>query len=148
MSQGNLVAIHLDKGIDTNHTMMRLVTDSGAAYIPLTAAPRPFRLRLNPDPVVNGSVVEVRYKAWLGPIGWAPQIRMRTGFDEWLHPGPDVHMTYDPSTEEWVGSVGIPVDGSLYPGSIVEWFDVAFHDGHNNWDNNNGLDWHFRTSNN
>lgn len=139
MSQGNLLAIHLDRGLDPTQTMMRMVTDSGSAYFPLTGAPRPFVVRMNPDPVIPGVETEVRYKAYMGPLASALEVHMHTGFNVWSLPGPSIPMVYDPLTNEYVGTVLID--------PTAEWFDMAFHDNAGTWDNNGGNDWHFRTRN-
>ncbi len=89
---------------------------------------------ITPDPAVAGQNVTVSYDPSGGPIAGAGAVFMHYGFNGW-NPviSPDAAM----SESNGVWEVTVPV-----PASATS-LDMVFNDGNNNWDNNNGNDWHF-----
>ncbi|USN99011.1 MAG: hypothetical protein H6810_12820 [Phycisphaeraceae bacterium] len=91
---------------------------------------------ITPDPAIAGQSVTVDYDASGGPLAGAPSVLMHYGFNNW-NPviSPDAAMSDTDGDGVW--TVTVPVQGSATQ------LDLVFNDGNNNWDNNNGNDWHF-----
>ncbi|HED52869.1 MAG TPA: hypothetical protein ENJ00_01535 [Phycisphaerales bacterium] len=95
------------------------------------------RVSILPDPAIAGENVTISYDASGGPIASASAVYLHYGFDGWSTViSPDPAMTFDAATQEW--QITAPVI------STASSLDLVFNDGTNNWDNNNGQDWHFQ----
>lgn len=91
---------------------------------------------ITPDPALAGQDVTVSYDSTGGPLAGAGNMFMHYGFNGW-NPvvSPDPAMS-DPDGDG-VWEITVPVSASATS------LDTVFNDGNNNWDNNNGSDWHF-----
>ena len=97
------------------------------------------RVFIDPDPAIAGESVTIDYDSAGGPLSSASQIYLHYGFDGWDPViDPDPAMTWDANDSMWTITVPIP--------SSATQLDMVFNDGADNWDNNNGSDWHFTVS--
>ncbi|MBL4591374.1 MAG: hypothetical protein JKY96_05385 [Phycisphaerales bacterium] len=92
-------------------------------------------IAVSPDPVQAGQPATVFYEPAGGPLGSSGSIFLHYGFDGWASVPPDVQMSDTNADGTFEATVSIPSSAAV--------FDFVFTDGNNNWDNNNGLDWHF-----
>ncbi len=88
---------------------------------------------MDPVPITAGDEVRLKYKGLLAQSG-ARTIYLRTGY----------------GTGAWEGVQDIPMrkgrDGSWAASLVVDnssRLNFCFHDGANNWDNNNGMNWSY-----
>ncbi|MGD8453564.1 MAG: carbohydrate-binding protein [Phycisphaerae bacterium] len=91
---------------------------------------------IDPDPPQAGSPVTIQYDATGRPLAGAAQVYLHYGFNGW-NPvmSPDPLMSWSEAAQAWVVTVSVA--------STATQLDFVFHDGNNNWENNNGADWHF-----
>ncbi len=94
------------------------------------------RVTLTPDPPVAGEPVTVSYDPSGGPLAGSAQVYLHYGFNGW-NPviSPDLAMTWNPGALRWEATISVA-------GSAAQ-LDCVFRNQSNQWDNNNGADWHF-----
>jgi hypothetical protein len=91
---------------------------------------------IEPDPAVAGQSVTVTYDPAGRVLQSAAQVYLHYGFNNWSPTvSPDPAMTWNASDSVW--QLAVPVAAN------AEQLDLVFNDGAGNWDNNNGIDWHF-----
>ena len=94
------------------------------------------RVIVDPQPVIGGEEVTIRYDARGGPLGGAAQVYAHVGFDNWSTVvSPDPLMNDPDNDAVWTLTVPVP--------SSAGQLDLVFNNGAGVWDNNNGQDWHF-----
>lgn len=123
------------EAIDGNGNIQR--TDIQHVYVGSSViTPGGDRVTLMPEIPVAGETLSIAYDPTGGPLASASEIYLHYGFNDWAQVNPtEPLMAWNADEEVWELSVSISSGASQ--------FDLVFNDGNNNWDNNNGSDWHF-----
>lgn len=87
-------------------------------------------VEIDPAIILAGAPVTVRYT---GALSARSAVNMHHGFNQWNPVVGDVPMALVDGA--WQATISVPASATQ--------LDLVFNDGANDWDNNNGQDWHF-----